>query len=44
MTDTPKTPNDWILSDDTGMSSKTIWAVMMANGVDRIGVRYAMKS
>ena len=23
------TPNEWILSDDTGISSKTIWAVMM---------------
>ena len=22
------TPNEWILSDDTGISSKTIWAVM----------------
>ncbi|MEN6421298.1 MAG: hypothetical protein ABFD76_05065 [Smithella sp.] len=23
------TPQEWILSDDTGTSSKTIWAVMM---------------
>jgi len=23
------TPNEWILSEDTGRSSKTIWAVMM---------------
>jgi len=23
------TPNEWILSSDTGISSKTIWAVMM---------------
>lgn len=22
-------PNEWIISDDTGISSKTIWAVMM---------------
>lgn len=22
-------PNEWILSTDTGISSKTIWAVMM---------------
>jgi len=23
------TPNEWIVGDDTGISSKTIWAVMM---------------
>ncbi len=29
------TPNDWILSDDTGISSKTIWSVMMHAQVSR---------
>lgn len=28
------TPNEWILSNDTGISSKTIWAVMMGAAVD----------
>jgi hypothetical protein len=34
------TPHDWILSGDTGTSSKTIWAVMMQSKIDRPDIPY----
>jgi len=33
-----QTPEQWIISDDTGISSKTIWAVMMGVDTDRSNV------